>query len=882
MNKKFLYVFAFVIVSALFTFMIQTIIDDRTKEQLKAEKELVKVTYNTITEAYRVHSNIIFFNRINTKEIKELLKDVNNLSSSEEDIVRKNLYNELFDMYENMEDFKLRQLHFHLRNNESFLRFHRTEKYGDDLSGVRDTVAFVNKYKEPIHGFEEGRIFNGYRYVYPLEYKGEYIGSVETSISMKTIIGEFRKETNAHIDFLINKSVVDSKVFKEEIKNNYFRCRTTPQFYHEKAISSIVDRRIEKVIKEYTDKKDIHKDLATGEAFNFHSPLDKKYYITTFFPIKNAVSHKTVGYIIVTKQNDEIHSFETQYYLFLSILVMLSGIIIFFIYKIDSAKEKLSRKDEVLDEVQKIGRLGYWELDLGKNQLTWSDEVYNIIGISKQDFDNSYESFLKHIHPEDIPRVTKAYQDSIRNKTNYYIEHRIITGSGEVKYVEEECHHSFDERGDVIQSLGTIHDITNLKLYQDEIIKAKKQFESLVDHIPDIIYRCELDEDFTMLYLNNAFENLTGYKDSEVILNRVISYSSLIHPEDLSFIKDEVDKVLKSDKKNLKVEYRMITKDQKVIWVRDFFEIVKDGNNKYIEGIISDITAQKESYSKLQKFIDTQDNIVILTNGKLINFANKKFFSFLEFEDLEQFKSKYDCICELFIANERFFHLGKIEESQNWVEVIQELPHSQRVVALMGKDFVVHAFSVTINHFEDNLQIVSFTDISQTMLEHIKLEEKTVHDKLTGALNREYFDQNYKQLIERYNKEHYNLAIAILDIDHFKLVNDTFGHDVGDYVLKEMVNEIQRFSRSEDLLIRWGGEEFIMVLKVESDNGLYKALEHIRTTIEKHYFEDVKKVTCSFGGTIYQEGEAIEDTIKRADNALYEAKKEGRNRVVIH
>lgn len=286
---------------------------------------------------------------------------------------------------------------------------------------------------------------------------------------------------------------------------------------------------------------------------------------------------------------------------------------------------------------------------------------------------------------------------------------------------------------------------------------------------------------------------------------------------------------------------------------------------------MSDITAQKEAYSKLQKFVDTQDNIVILSDAKKINFANKKFFDFLNFETLESFKEEHDCICEFFIENDRFFHLGKVQEGENWLEVLEGFPHAQRVVSMIGQDFNVHAFSVTVNSFEKNLKIVSFTDISQTMLEHIKLEEKTIHDKLTGAYNREYFDQNYKTLLKNFNNGYYSLAIAILDIDHFKNVNDTYGHDIGDIVLKDMVEEINKFSRSEDILIRWGGEEFIVILKVESNNGLYKALDHIRGVIEQHYFEEIKQVTCSFGATIYKDNEPIDETIKRA----------GRNQVVI-
>jgi len=863
--------------------MILSIIQERQKDFLKSEQELVKVTYNTVIEAFRIHSNLIYFNRVNTKVIKDILKDVNNSSAEEKTVIRKKLYNELIDMYDNMGEYKLKQLHFHLPNNDSFLRFHRVNKYGDNLSKIRDTVAYVNKYHRSIHGFEEGRIFNGYRFVYPLQYKGKYLGSVETSVSMETIINEFKKEMDADIDFIIKKSVVDKKVFKDE-KKNYHVCNITPNYYHEKSISLVKTQFISHVINSYAKKHNIEKYLKRGEIFNFHSDVEGKEYVVTYLPIRNAVSKDTVGYLIIVKRDDEFHSAESQYFLFLAILIFLSGISIYVIYHIDATKSKLIHKDVILNEVQKIGRLGYWELDLIKNELIWSDEVYNILNISKQKFENTYEGFLKYIHPEDIEKVNNEYKNSVKEKRNYYIEHRIITSSGEIKYVEEECHHSFDSEGNILQSLGTIRDISHIKLYQQEILKAKKQFESLVTHIPDIIYRCEIDEDLTTLFINNAIEILTGYKESDLKLNRVISFSSLIVAEDREFVLNTIKELAKNKegKKHTKIEYRVITKENKTIWVNNFIEIIHEDGYKFVEGIMSDITAQKEAYSKLQKFVDTQDNIVILSDGDKINFANKKFFDFLNFETLENFQEKHDCICEFFIDNDRFFHLGKVQKGENWIEVLENLSHAQRVVTMMGQDFNIHAFSVTVNSFEKNLKIVSFTDISQTMLEHIKLEEKTIHDKLTGAYNREYFDQNYKVLLEKFNNGYYNLAIAILDIDHFKTVNDSYGHDIGDIVLKDMVGEISKFSRSEDILIRWGGEEFIMILKVESDNGLYKALDHIRNIIEQHYFEEVKKITCSFGATIYKDNEPIDETIKRADNALYKAKRNGRNQVVIY
>lgn len=882
MKKKIIFSLLFLVIAILFIYVICNLVDNRKKEHLDAEKKLIQVTYNTIINAYEIYSNIIYFNKLNTKDTKSILENVYNSSKEQQNQIRTKLYNHLIDMYDNMDDYKLKQLHFHLKNNDSFLRFHRPSKYGDNLTDVRRAVAFVNEHQKPISGFEEGRIYNGYRFVYPLKYKGEYLGSVETSVSMKSILDDLKKELTSEADFIIKKSVVDATVFEEE-NNNYVQCEIDKDFYHERSISNKANEAMETIIKEYFDKNPTESkaNLNSGEIFNFYSHYKDNYYITTYLPIKNVISNQTVAYIIILNKHNDLQSFIIQYLVFLFILIFLAMIVIYFIYRVDKTKSLLFRKEKVLSEVQKIAKLGYWELDIIQNRLKWSDEVYHIFGLSPQEFEATYENFLKYVHPDDIKRVNKTYMNSIKDKRNYKIEHRVITKSGEIKYVEEDCRHTFDEYGDVIQSLGTIHDLTSIKLYQKKIKKSKEEFESLVSHIPDMIYRCEIDDDFTMLYINNALETITGYKVDEMKFNRVLSFSSIIHPRDIDMVTKEINNMIKNNAINIDLEYRIISKDGRIVWINDNIQLVTDNNHTYLEGVISDITSQKIAYDKLYKFIDTQDNIVILTTGKNIEFANKKFFQFLNFRDLEQFKIDYKCICDLFIEDEKFFNLSLLSEDENWVSLIQTLSNRQRVVALKGPNNITHAFSVTVNKFEDAIYIVSFTDISETMFENMQLAQRILKDKLTNAYTREFFENNYKKLIESFTEEKMYFALAMIDIDSFKNINDSFGHDIGDAILIQTVSLIEKSSRNDDLLVRWGGDEFIMILKISSKEELKTVLEKLRTILENNKHNNLPKITCSFGATLYENNEEINETIKRADEALYIAKAQGRNRVRI-
>lgn len=284
----------------------------------------------------------------------------------------------------------------------------------------------------------------------------------------------------------------------------------------------------------------------------------------------------------------------------------------------------------------------------------------------------------------------------------------------------------------------------------------------------------------------------------------------------------------------------------------------------------------------INKILDIQPNLIFIINNSKAVFANRFFLDFYDCKDLEEFQDKYKCLAKTFIQEKLFFHLGKINDDTNsWIENILKLKSEKRIVSIIHPITLVNkVFNVSVVELEENKYLISLTDITDTILKQIQLENKTNHDKLTGAYNREYFESHYKLIINDYTKDNHLLVFAILDIDFFKKVNDSYGHNIGDKVLQKFVEIIQKYSRNDDLVIRWGGEEFILLLKVNSIESGTKVLENIRKIIQESHFDYVEQITCSIGGTIYQNEENIENTFKRADEALYKAKNSGRNRVI--
>jgi diguanylate cyclase (GGDEF)-like protein len=170
--------------------------------------------------------------------------------------------------------------------------------------------------------------------------------------------------------------------------------------------------------------------------------------------------------------------------------------------------------------------------------------------------------------------------------------------------------------------------------------------------------------------------------------------------------------------------------------------------------------------------------------------------------------------------------------------------------------------------------------------EKSRLEKVAVTDYLTGIYNIRYF---YHRIIEEFSRsERYNLPIGclMLDIDFFKKINDSYGHKTGDLVLKEFAQQLRRHTRKSDVLARYGGEEFVIMLPQTPVQGAIAEAERLRNAIKKHKFKSLKNqsgITVSIGVSVYPNAriKTHDDLISAADDALYEAKKSGRDRSVV-
>ncbi len=162
-----------------------------------------------------------------------------------------------------------------------------------------------------------------------------------------------------------------------------------------------------------------------------------------------------------------------------------------------------------------------------------------------------------------------------------------------------------------------------------------------------------------------------------------------------------------------------------------------------------------------------------------------------------------------------------------------------------------------------------------------QLEILSVTDKLTGLFNRRKLDELMEEELARSRRYAVPLAIIMVDIDHFKRVNDTYGHGAGDIVLTGVADVLRGSTRDSDAVGRLGGEEFVVLCRHSTRDGGMVAAENLRATIEANAFTGVDPITASFGVAAFRDGDTAASLLGRADAALYRAKNDGRNRVEI-
>ena len=267
-------------------------------------------------------------------------------------------------------------------------------------------------------------------------------------------------------------------------------------------------------------------------------------------------------------------------------------------------------------------------------------------------------------------------------------------------------------------------------------------------------------------------------------------------------------------------------------------------------------------YETLQKIIDGQNTLIFVTdNQDKIAFANKKFLEYFRLDSSNHHKE----------YNFKFYKIVS-ETLQSYEELYRMVRSKEKHITINQDTFMIDVVQIDATH-----RLFTLTVVTDMYEEKKNLETEVEYDALTGLIRKKYFDQKLHKLFG----DHNSFALVVVDIDNFKNINDTFGHQIGDEVLRIFATLLKENLRNKDIIARWGGEEFLFVIQIESINTAIERVEMIRKVIASYPFKMVEGITASFGIAWREEEDDPDTLLRRADKALYLAKQSGKNQVVF-
>lgn len=414
-----------------------------------------------------------------------------------------------------------------------------------------------------------------------------------------------------------------------------------------------------------------------------------------------------------------------------------------------------------------------------------------------------------------------------------------------------------------------------------------RMLATLIGNLDGLVFRCRNDADWTMEYASAGSLRLTGYSPEELIGNARTSYALLIHEEDRDPVATACAAAL-ANHERYSIEYRLRHRDGGIRWVWERGAPVQDvlsGDWKF-EGFVEDITERKRAQQALEQaeqryhsiFEHALEGIFHSTpDGRYLT-ANPALARIYGYDSPEELLADMqDIRRQLYVEPARREEFRRQIESVGQVSgfELQAFRKNGEVIWLSVNAYVRRDDDGQVAYYEGTVE-----DITSRRLYQAQIERQANYDSLTGLANRTLLGTRLHATIEEAAGTGGQVAVAFIDLDQFKFINDTFGHELGDSLLQSMADRLRASVRGSDLVARQGGDEFVLLLTGYRPGDLAGVVQRVHAAIAQPWKAGGREfhVSSSIGVAVYPaDGERADLLLRNADAAMYKAKENGRN-----
>lgn len=426
------------------------------------------------------------------------------------------------------------------------------------------------------------------------------------------------------------------------------------------------------------------------------------------------------------------------------------------------------------------------------------------------------------------------------------------------------------------------HAAPSLTGFQD--IDGHRVLAVLTGNLDGMVFRCSLDEHWTLHFVSEGCLALTGYDSVELIQQRVTTLEMMTEREDRLRVRRHIERAM-SRGGRYRVEYRIRRKDGQMRWVQERGTVVSDERGETVlEGFIEDITEWVETIFRLEEAELRYRSI--FENSEVGMYQTSEDGRYLAANNalarLYGYASPQALVAGLSdIANALYVDPARRAQFKQRIEadgVVRDFESEVRCadgrrIWIAENAHAVHAADGCFLYYEGTVE-----DITDRRRYQHQLEIQASRDALTGLPNRSLLQDRLDQSIARANRQHERLAVLFIDLDNFKVINDSLGHAAGDQLIIEMAQRLCQCVRDCDTVARYGGDEFVLILEGHwQDEQTAQTLERIQHVVTQPVVlaGHSLQVSCSIGVAVYPvHGRDLGTLLRHADAAMYQAKGE--------